>query len=77
MTSNPKSSWQQDLDNVVDGSKDITVSNTDWVRCSSGEKKTDFVTYRTDHENEFSKILTKYIKKNTRFWLAEKERILM
>ena len=30
-------------------------------------KKTDFVTYRTDHENEFSKILTKYIKKNTRF----------
>ena len=39
MTSNPKSSWQQDLDNVVDGSKDITVSNTDWVRCSSGGKK--------------------------------------
>ena len=39
-------------------------------------KKTDFVTYRT-HENEFSKILTKYIKKNTRFWLAENERILM
>ena len=40
-------------------------------------KKTDFVTYRTDHENEFSKILTKYIKKNTRFWLAENERIFM
>ena len=40
-------------------------------------KKTDFVTYRTDHENKFSKILTKYIKKNTRFWLAENERILM
>ena len=77
MTSNPKSSWQQDLNNVVDGSKDITVSNTDWVRCSSGKKKTDLVTYRTDHENEFSKILTKYIKKNTRFWLAENERIFM
>ena len=40
-------------------------------------KKTDFVTYLTDYENEFSKILTKYIKKNTRFWLAENERILM
>lgn len=40
-------------------------------------KKTDFVTYRMDHENEVSKILTKYIKKNTRFWLAENERILM
>lgn len=26
-------------------------------------KKTDFVTYRMDHENEVSKILTKYIKK--------------
>lgn len=43
----------------------------------AGKKKTDFVTYLTDHENEFSKILTKYIKKNTRFWLAENERILM
>ena len=43
----------------------------------AGKKKTDLVTYRTDHENEFSKILTKYIKKNTRFWLAENERIFM
>ena len=77
MTSNPKSSWQQDLDNVVDGSKGYTVSNTDRVRCSSGKKKTDLVTYRTDHENEVSKILTQYIKKNTRFWLDENERILM
>ena len=30
------------------------------------EKKTDFVTYRTDHENEVSKILTKYILKKKR-----------